>query len=234
MDDQSLAKLPFNLKIIPVNDTGFPIGIPFLAMFNPESFTIHEDVDWVANCPPGTQGANLKYRGTKPRTFTLEFIIDGTGVNTNGVKIPVTAQVALFRAATTGVRGTLHKPAFLLVQYGLFICTCALNSSNVTYTMFDFTGLPIRAKISASFTEHTVPTLSNILGMLSSPDLTHYRTVKEGDLLPLITHQVYNDQHYYLQVARVNRLKHFRNIPPGTRLTLPPIQNSHHKPQTQR
>jgi len=233
MDDQSLAKLPFNLKIIPINDTGFPIGIPFIAMFNPENFTIHEDIDWLANCPPGAQGANLKYKGTKPRTFTLEFTIDGTGVNTNGVKIPVTAQVALFRAATTGVRGALHKPAFLLVQYGLFICTCALNSSNVTYSLFDFTGLPIRAKISASFTEHTVPTLSDILGMLSSPDLTHYKTVNEGELLPVLTNEIYNNQLYYLQVAKVNKLKNFRKLEAGTKLKFPPIDSNNGSSKTQ-
>lgn len=223
MDEQSAVKLPFNLKIIPINDTGFPIGIPFLAMFNPESFTIHEDVDWTANCAPGSEGAELKYVRTKPRTFTLEFMIDGTGVNTNGVKIPVTAQILLFRAATTGVRGELHKPAFLLVQYGLFICTCVLNSSDVTYTMFDFTGLPIRAKVSAKFTERTIPTLSSILGMLSSPDLTHKKVVQQYDILPLMTYQLYNNQHYYLQVARVNKLKNFRKLKEGTTLVFPPV-----------
>ncbi|PSL44794.1 hypothetical protein CLV51_105166 [Chitinophaga niastensis] len=223
MDTQSAAKLPFNLKILPINDTGFPIGIPFLAMFNPEQLAIREDIDWTANAAPGKAGADLKYKKTKPRTFTLDFTLDGTGVNTNGVKIPVTAQVVLFRAATTGVRGALHKPAFLLVQYGLFICTCVLNSSTVTYTMFDFTGLPIRAKVNATFTERTIPTLSDILGMLSSPDLTHRKTVNEGDLLPLLTYQVYNNQDYYLQVARANKLKNFRRLQAGSTLVFPPI-----------
>jgi hypothetical protein len=223
MDKQSAIKLPFNLKIIPVNDTGFPIGIPFLAMFNPESLSIKEDVDWTAECAPGSEGSDLHYKRTKPRTFTIELTIDGTGVNTNGVKIPVTIQVALFRSATTGVKGMLHKPAFLLVQYGLFICTCVLNSSTVNYTMFDMTGLPIRAKITASFTERVVPTLSNILGMLSSPDLTHEKIVKEGDILPLLTYQEYNNQNYYLQVARINRLKNFRKLKAGTKLIFPPI-----------
>ena len=223
MDTQSAIKLPFNLKIIPINDTGFPIGIPFLAMFNPENLSIRESIDWTANTPVGSPGADLHYKSTRPRTFTLDLTIDGTGVNTNGVKIPVTAQVALFRAATTGVRGTLHKPAFLLVQYGLFICTCALNNSTVNYTMFDMFGLPIRAKINASFTERTIATLSDVLGMLSSPDLTHYKTVQEGDLLPLMTYMVYNKQEYYLQVAKVNRLKNFRKLKAGTNLVFPPI-----------
>jgi hypothetical protein len=223
MDKQSAIKLPFNLKIVPINDTGFPIGIPFLAMFNPENLAIKEDIDWTANCAAGAQGSDLHYNKTKPRTFSIDITIDGTGVNTNGVKIPVTVQVALFRAATTGVQGLLHKPAFLLVQYGLFISTCVMNTSTVTYTMFDMFGLPIRAKINASFTERTVQTLSNILGMLSSPDLTHQVTVAEWDLLPLLTKRVYNNQDYYLQVARVNRLKNFRKLKPGMELTFPPL-----------
>ena len=193
MDTQSAAKLPFNLKIVPVNDKGIPNGIPFLAMFNPNSFSVQEDIVWNANCAAGNAGADMTYQKTKPRTFSIEFPLDGTGINTNGVKIPVTAQVALFRATTTGVRGALHRPSFLLVQYGTFISTCVLNSSTVNYTMFDFTGLPIRAKVTATFTERTIRILGDILGMLSSPDLTHQKEVVEGDLLPLLTLDVYNN-----------------------------------------
>ncbi len=225
MDAISAAKLPFNLKIIPISTSGFPVGIPFIAMFNPESFAINEDVDWTAQCTPGSEGSDYLYNKTKPRKFTIEFTIDGTGVNTNGVKIPVTVQISLFRAATTGVRGALHRPNFLLVQYGTFINTCILNSSTVTYTMFDMFGLPIRAKVSASFTERTVKTLSDILGMLSSPDLTHKVKVEQGDTLPLLTYNTYNNQTYYLQVAKANKLKNFRNLKAGTMLIFPPIED---------
>ncbi|WP_143306499.1 CIS tube protein [Chitinophaga vietnamensis] len=223
MDTQSAAKLPFNLKIIPVNDSLIPIGVPFLAMFNPDSVAIKEDIDWIPASAPGRAGTEHKYQRTKARTFSLEFTIDGTGVNTNGVKIPVFAQIALFRAATTVMNGLLHRPASLLVQYGLFICNCVMNSSTVTYTMFDLTGLAIRAKVSASFTEVTPSSLGSILGMLSSPDLTHRKIVKEGDLLPLLTYQVYNNQDYYLQVAKVNKLKNFRKLEAGATLVFPPI-----------
>ena len=70
--------------------------------------------------------------------------------------------------------------------------------------MFDMTGLPIRAKINASFTERTPAGLGGLLSMLSSPDLTHKVVVKEGDILPTLTYQTYNNQTYYLQVAKVN------------------------------
>jgi hypothetical protein len=217
------AKLPFNLKIIPVDDNSIPRGIPFLAMFNPESFSVKEDVNWEADCTTGAQGANPTYKSTRARSFTLEFMLDGTGVNTNGVKMPVVAQVALFRAATTKIIGSLHRPHYLLVQYGTFISSCNLNTSTVTYTMFDMFGLPIRAKISASFTERTPSGLGAILSMLSSPDLTHSQVVKKGDILPLMTYKIYNDQNYYLQVAKVNKLKNFRNLQAGTTIVFPPI-----------
>jgi len=223
MDAISAAKLPFNLKIIPTTQQGIPFGVPFIVMFNPESLAIAENVTWSPDCGVGRVGSDPKYIRVGPRSFTIEFTLDGTGVNTNGVKIPVTAQVALFRGVTTNIRGAIHRPPYLLVQYGTFINTCVLKSSTVTYTMFDMFGLPIRAKISASFTERTVGALNDILGMLSSPDLTHQVTVKEGDLLPLLTYRTYNNQDYYLQVAKVNRLKNFRKLKAGSKLVFPPI-----------
>lgn len=223
MDAISAAKLPFNLKIIPINAQGLPIGLPFIAMFNPENIAINENIEWDYQNAIAASGTNPVYNKTMARSFSLEFTIDGTGVNTNGVKIPVTAQVALFRAATTAIDGSVHRPPYLLVQYGLFICHCDLNSSTVTYTMFDMLGLPIRAKINASFTEYTPTGLSNILSVLSSPDLTHKISVKQGDILPNLAYQVYNNQTYYLQVAKVNKLKNFRKLQAGTTLVFPPV-----------
>ncbi len=224
MDAQSALKLPFNFKLIPIDkDTSLPNDIPFLAMFNPDNLSIKEDLEWVPNGAVGRAGKEYAYKGTKARTFTVELTIDGTGVNTNGVKIPVTLQVLLFRAATTNLSSSDHHPPLLLVQYGLFITKCILLSSTVNYTMFDLAGLPIRAKITASFTEWTPKALGGILGMLSSPDMTHKVPVKQYDILPLLTHKTYKKQEYYLQVAKVNKLKNFRKLEAGSTLTFPPI-----------
>jgi nucleoid-associated protein YgaU len=58
----------------------------------------------------------------------------------------------------------------------------------------------------------------------SSPDLTHYRIVKAGDNLPLMTQRIYGDPKYYLEVARVNKLVNFRNLKPGQAIYFPPIE----------
>ncbi len=227
MDIQNAAKLPFNLKIIQTDDKGVPKqDKQFTAVFNPEQFAINEDIELDDSVSIGYQGSDPKFNHIKPREFTLEFTLDGTGVNTYGVKTPVTAQVMLFRATTTNIVGQTHRPPYLRVQYGMFICSCILRSSTVTYTMFDRFGLPIRAKISASFVERTVASLGSVVGMLSSPDLTHRIQVKDGDLLPLLTYQTYKNQNYYLQVARLNKLKNFRKLKPGATLVFPPISKT--------
>ncbi len=221
-------KLLFNFKIIPVSDKNVPIlnplnGLPFIAMFNPESISIEENIEWDTKQPDGTEGADPKFKHTKPRSFSVDLTIDGTGVNTNGVKIPVTAQVVLFRQATTHLDGEKHRPNYLLVQYGTFICSCCLESSTVEYTMFDMFGLPIRAKIKAKFIERTSAALGSIINMLSSPDLTHEITVQQWDILPLLTYNTYKNQDYYLQVAKANKLKNFRKLKAGSKLIFPPI-----------
>jgi len=225
MDLQTAVKLPFNLKILQANEDGsLKLGVPFLAMFNPETVAITEAINWrTTDAAPGAAGTQQAYISTQGRTFSIDIMLDGTGVNTNGVKIPVTAQVLLFRLATTQVDGTVHRPNHLILQYGLFIVHCVLTSSTVSYTMFDVFGLPIRAKITASFAEVTPTGLMAKLAMLSSPDLTHKVVVKEGDLLPLLTFQIYKKQEYYLQVARVNKLKNFRKLENGSTLTFPPV-----------
>lgn len=226
MDVQSAAKLPFNLKIVPVSqDTGLPNGVPFIVMFNPDQIDLEERLAWRADSAPGYEDNDYSYIKTHGRTFSIDFLLDGTGVNTNGVKIPVTAQVLLFRSVTSRIVGTEHRPNFLLLQYGTLVINCVLTVSKVTYTSFDMLGIPIRAKIHAEFAERVAGGLSNILSMISSPDLTHQVEVKEYDLLPVLTYNIYKNQNYYLQVARVNKLKNFRKLEAGTTLTFPPISD---------
>ncbi len=214
-------KMLLNLKIIPTAKEGYPIGLPFVTMFNPENFTLAETLSYNCVPNPGGQGESQRYNQVKARTFSVTFTLDGSGVHSP--KIPVVAQVFLFREVTTLVNGLIHKPNYLIVQWGTFICRCHLTSSSIEYNLFDQTGLPLRAKVTASFTEWTENTFSDIFSMLSSPDLTHLKTVVEGDLFPLMVHRIYNDQRYYLQVAKANKLKNFRKLQANSTVQFPPI-----------
>lgn len=58
----------------------------------------------------------------------------------------------------------------------------------------------------------------------SSSDLTHYRTVKKGDTLPLMCYRIYGHSKYYWQIAKVNGLSNFRELQPDNELFFPPIE----------
>lgn len=218
-----------NLKILGFQDVeGLPFGIPliFECMFNPDTYTVRHTTSFNTQQPVNSTGVDPRYNNSLPNSFSLEFVLDGTGVSSDlelPVAIPVPVQVLLFNAVTLDISGTIHRPNYLIVQWGTFIRDCVLASSSITYTLFDSNGIPLRAKVNATFIERTNSKLNQIANMFSSPDLTHTRMVQESDILPLMVYSEYRNQDYYLQVARANKLKNFRRLKSGTVLNFPPI-----------
>ena len=217
-----------NLKILGFqNIGGLPISIPLLfeCMFNPDTYTVEHNVSFNAEQPVNGTGGDPGYNGSPPGTFSIEFTLDGTGVSSDLEipAIPVPVQVLLFNTVTREISGDLHRPNYLIIQWGTFIRDCVLVKSRITYTLFDSNGIPLRAKVNATFLERTDSKLNQIAGMFSSPDLTHSKLVEVGDILPLIVFKEYKTQDYYLQVAAANKLKNFRKLEPGTTINLPPI-----------
>lgn len=203
-DESPLLKLPF-----------------FEAMFNPNSYTVNHKLNFDTKQAPGKDGSDPEFKNKETESFSIEFMIDGTGASKPAV--PIIAQVALFNKVTSKVNGSTHRPNYLVVQWGSFIRECVLQSSSITYTLFSSVGVPLRAKVNATFLEREESELNAIASMFSSPDLTHTITVQKGDLLPLLTYQIYRDQKYYLQVARVNKVANFRALKPGSQVIFPPL-----------
>ena len=217
-----------NLKIIGLKDpsgASFDIPLLFVCMFNPDTYTVEHTVNYDNRQANGQTATDGVFNYIQPKQFSVEFVIDSTGVSSD-LSIPVTPiplQVLLFNKVTLDIDGDIHRPNYLIVQFGTFICECYLISSRITYTLFDENGIPIRAKINATFKERISSTINAALSMLSSPDLTHTRLIEEADILPFIVYREYRKPDYYLQVARSNKLKNFRKLEPGTTINLPPI-----------
>lgn len=203
----------------------------FVVDFNPASFTINNKIEYKKVEAKGQDGGDPQFEKIPPLEFNIEFTIDGTGVSignkpSSQQKDYLKNQIKKLRDVTgCNINGEIHRPNYLAVLWGTFYIECVLVALNITYNLFDRSGTPLRAKVNCSFLERIGPGKSGRKSRLESPDLTKYETVKEGDVLPLIVKNKYNDPVYYLQVARVNKLKNFRNIPPGTRLILPPMKD---------
>jgi hypothetical protein len=215
------------LIILPFEDSenvqmGPPAGPPFIAQFNPASFTVTNEFEYDTDEPAqGDDGKEAKFKGVKPRTFSFEFLLDGTGAA--GDKREVLVQIELFKR-TVGFSGKIHRPPFLLLQWGTFLAVCVLESFSITYKLFRPDGTPLRAMLSASFREHKPKKLRELTKNLSSPDILHAHLVQEGEHLALITHRVYKDGRYYFQVAEKNALDNLRQLDAGQTLYLPPLK----------
>jgi Contractile injection system tube protein len=223
-----------NLKIIAYDSPSggqrqHEIG-DFTVDFNPASFTISNKIEYQKVEAKGQSGGDPQFDKIPPLEFSIEFIIDGTGIGNSNPQAKkrdyVKKKIRKLRDVTgCNINGDIHRPNYLAVLWGSFYLECVLTAMNITYNLFDREGTPIRAKISCSFLERIGTGKEGRQSRLESPDLSQYIIFKEGDSLPLIARQKYNDPSYYLQLARINKLKNFRNIRPGSRLILPPMKS---------
>lgn len=224
MIDETLKML-----IVGFTDSEFSIPAlvpPFKAHINPESYSQSVYVNYSEIQAPGTSGAGNNYSHTGPDTLRFEFLLDRTGAlgNLSTGPVGVIPDIIHFKKLALDYDGEIHRPRFLKLVWGTLLFDCQLQSLEVEHKMFSPQGLPLRAVLKTTFKEYIENTKRNALQNNSSPDLTHVRTVREGDTLPLMTQRIYGDSRYYLEVARINGLTHFRKLKPGSEIVFPPIE----------
>jgi hypothetical protein len=198
-----------------------PVG-EFEAFVNPNEITLSYEMEYDSAQGSGTTGSRMEFKKVKPGDMSLTFFLDGTGAS--GRALDVQDKIAEFQAVT-GYDGSIHRPNYLKVVWGtLQVKRCVLKSATIAYKLFKPDGVPLRAVITANFTDNSDDQTRVALAQDESPDLTHVRLVKAGDTLPLLCYQIYGDPAYYLEVARVNRLDQFRVLRPGTHIVFPPLE----------
>lgn len=199
-------------------------GKEFSAMVNPEKFTVKDSIEYSETNEQRGPKFN-QYGGTKfnvPKIF-----LDTTGViPTAQWPIPngtIDAMIQLLKSIVYDFDGSSHEPPIVEVIWGSNQFTGRLLTMDVTYTLFDSEGGPLRAEIELEFISYQTMNEIEAAANKSSPDLTHIIEVKAGDTLPNLCNKVYKDSSYYMQVARINGLSSFCYLKPGTRLMFPPL-----------
>jgi len=164
----------------------------------------------------------MNFKKVKPGDMALTFFIDGTGAN--GQLIDVQQQIEQFQTITV-YNGDIHRPNYLKVVWGtLQVKRCVLKSASIAYKLFKPNGVPLRAVISANFTDNSDDQSRVAIAQDQSADLLHIRLVKAGDNLPALCYEIYGNPGYYLAVARANRINNFRKLTPGMKIFFPPVE----------
>lgn len=194
------------------------------ALINPESYTLAYKVKTADDQGQGTSGAQTRFEYTMPEELTFTFLFDNTGI-IDGKPKPegIFDEVDHFRRLLTEYQGNLHEPYHLKLVWGNLIFKGRATELTIAYKLFNADGQPIRATAEAKFKGSIEEKKRVAREDNRSPDLSHQRTVKAGDSLPLLCHRIYGDSQYYLQVAAINGLDNFRILTPGTTLIFPPL-----------
>ena len=197
----------------------------FPVLFNPSQYSTKFEIEYANNQGQGTSGASQPFGQIKPQDYSFELVFDGTGAATPG-KVDVHKQVTHFLAITGKLDGDLHRPPYLKLIWGPLQLQVILKSADITYTLFQPDGYPLRAKVVAAFSEALPDALREARDNMQSPDLTHERLVRAGDSLPLMTHRVYRTPLLAVRVAQANGLDLLRRLDAGSVLRLPPLVKS--------
>jgi hypothetical protein len=210
-------------------------GEPFYALINPESYTIRDSIEYSDIQAPGRSKPVLKFNKIPAQEMSFSFLFDSTGVVTDsppGVSVSiglpgrksVTEDIEKFKKGVYEYEGDIHRPFYLKIFWGTLIFKCVMTSIDIEYNLFHPDGSPIRAIARCTFRGTIDEPLLRRIENRSSPDLTHERIVKKSDRLDLMTHKIYTDQKYLVQVADFNQLDGFRKINSGTKILFPPLE----------
>lgn len=193
-------------------------------LFNPEQLEESVKVNYSGKGAKGTSTTSQKYGGTDPLQFKLNLYFDGTGLSE--ASDDVATQIKKFKEVVLDTNPESHKPRSVKIIWGDFLYKVVLRSLRITYSLFQPDGAPLRAKAEAGFDSSIDDKERARKEDLRSPDLTHILIVKAGDTLPLLTKDIYGKESYYMEVARFNNLKNFRQLTPGSKLYFPPLDKA--------
>lgn len=214
------------LKITGYTDEEFQSAIPgepYTVMMNPESIKWQRNIEYNEQQTPVTSSPSQKYKSTPSDKLNFDIVIDCTGV-VDSKRTNMAKEISSLEKIIFTYNGKIHRPNYVKIQWGKNITfKSVLKSFDTSYTLFKPDGSPLRAKISLSFGQYISPKSVKKKDKLQSPDVSHVVTVVEGDNLPQLCRKVWNNESYYVQVAKFNNLNKFRHLSSGGKLIFPPI-----------
>ncbi|MGZ3764383.1 MAG: CIS tube protein [Mucilaginibacter sp.] len=228
------------MKLIAYDDIGFNTksGMEYEVLINPESYALTYETIVNQRSAQGSSEMITSYSVRSPQSLTFKFLFDGTGVIQkggggllSGLAVPglpadkpdVVQDYETFKSVVYNFNGDTHQPRFVQLQWGPLLYNCRLSRMTLTFKLFNPDGTPLRAEADCTFQAVIDQTKLTAINNLHSPDLTHIRTVKDGDTLPLLCFREYGDSKYYYQIAKYNGLTDFKTLESGTKLIFPPI-----------
>ena len=194
---------------------------------NPAKVKLTKGIRYAEDKQLGSLNGSNVYVRYKPETLYFECLLDTTNAmeddnETKSVHDVVNAlEQRLYDYNTEG-----HRPSFVKVEYGDITFFGQLKTLETEYTQFDSDGIPLRAELKVTLTGYCSQKEEKSHFSKRSPDVSRLVTLKEGQTLAALCYEIYGDPLLVGEVARLNNLNGYRNIPAGTKILMPMLRKS--------
>lgn len=212
------------LKIKPLDVHLEETGAVIEAMFNPAEFSIETRNQFQRTAMPGLPTPITQFVSGETQTLSFDLFFDSYEKRED-VRVKTREVSDLLK-----INKEIHAPPVCRFEWGGAIQADkthfqgVIDSVTQKFTMFLDSGVPVRATLTLKVSEfRTIQEQLHSLG-LESADRTKRRIFKEGDSLWLLSHKEYGDPFQWREIAAFNRIDNPRLVPPGTELTLPPLE----------
>jgi LysM repeat protein len=186
-------------------------------MFNPEEYSLNRDNNFASQAIPGLSSPLIQFAHGNLRTLDMELLFD-TYEKLSDVRQETEKFVHLME-----IDPELHAPPILIVAWASLHFRCVLTKASQKFILFLDDGRPVRARISASFTEFIDPEHEALQVKRQTADWTKMHTVLQGETLSAIASQYYSDPTIWRPLAVSNGIDNPRQLFAGQQLTIPAL-----------
>lgn len=213
-------------KLAKLNIKNEDTGDAFEVLFNPTEYSIDDSSTWSDQKRNG-QVPELHYTGGARKKLAMELFFD-TYESRDDVR-EHTGKIAQLME----IYGEEHRPPIVTITWGkptehevpqVFPFKAVLESLKQQFILFLSDGTPVRAKLSVSFIQFSLPKEEMKKNENRSSDHTRSYLVKTGDTLTGIATMFYRNPRRWRYIARENKIINPRQLEPGRMLTIPPIE----------
>lgn len=184
-------------------------------LFNPNEYNIDSSNKFSWKSIPGLSQPIPKFVSGEASTLSMELFFDTTESDED-VRIHTQEIVGLL-----DIEKDLHAPPLCTFMWGSLSFKGLVEKVGQRYTMFNQSGIPIRATLNVTF--KAAQTMKQQLQRIprQSADRTKQRTVKQGEKLWQIAAEEYEDPALWRAIAKANDLKNPSQLEAGTLLKIP-------------
>ena len=190
--------------------------------FNPADLTLTKTATWTTKPARNAKAApTSEFTGTSPQSLKLQITLDSRVEPSPSITDRVKQLFDWTRPDPSAADKKKPQPALLVLHWGTQeYFQCFLASVSAKYTLFDPTGVPLKAVVDLTLTETPLsvaaqnPTSGGLVGRRS-------RTVTAGESLHSIAYDEYGRAGHWRALATVNGVDDPLRLRPGTVLFVP-------------